>query len=153
MVCLTRLSCRICILCAVRLKYVLELDPSDPTWTVNEFGIFGAIEPLLGIISACLPVLPPVLQRIRGNSISPRYIQKATHEKTSSNVPDRGWMKSTFGTEFSNAPLFSGLDDHTYPLIDLQNKTTRTIVADDLPNTIRITTDWNVHSQPKADML
>ena len=55
---------RICILSGVRLKFVLAIDYSDFTYTIVDFAIFGALEPLLAIISACLPILQPVLAKL-----------------------------------------------------------------------------------------
>ncbi|KAG6362866.1 hypothetical protein INS49_007961 [Diaporthe citri] len=50
----------------VRIKYMLELDPTDITYTFAPLALIAAIVPLLGIINASLPTMRPALERIFG---------------------------------------------------------------------------------------
>ncbi|RYP81007.1 hypothetical protein DL769_002187 [Monosporascus sp. CRB-8-3] len=49
---------------AVRIKFMLELDYTDPTYTVSNMAVFSAMVPLLGIVNANLPVAPPAIKRM-----------------------------------------------------------------------------------------
>ncbi|KAH8788357.1 hypothetical protein F5883DRAFT_635253 [Diaporthe sp. PMI_573] len=50
----------------VRIKYMLELDPTDITYTFAPLALIAAIVPLLGIINASLPTMRPALEEIFG---------------------------------------------------------------------------------------
>lgn len=43
---------------------MLELDGSDPTYSISSITLLSALVPLLGFINANLPILPPVLKRV-----------------------------------------------------------------------------------------
>ena len=125
------------------------------------FAIFGAIEPLLGIVSASLPILPPVFLKLRGESVLPGW--KTAHSKQSAGKGGRdlSWIDSTFDIQYPQTNHFSRrLDDHTYPLIDFPHVGCRFLassvqetdrsVPKDPQNTIRVTTDWTIQSHPGA---
>ena len=49
-----------CLITLVRLILVFRIDYNDETYTWIIFGMFTTLEFYLGIITACLPLLPPV---------------------------------------------------------------------------------------------
>lgn len=55
---------RICGITIVRLALLPAIDYEDVTWMWIYFGLFTTLEFYLGIITACLPALPPVAARI-----------------------------------------------------------------------------------------
>ena len=57
---------RIIAITCVRIKYMLELDSADITYTFAPLALIAAIVPLLGIINASLPTMRPALERIFG---------------------------------------------------------------------------------------
>ncbi|KAG8165136.1 hypothetical protein KVR01_005411 [Diaporthe batatas] len=54
----------------VRIKYMLELDPTDITYTFAPLALIAAIVPLLGIINASLPTMRPALEEIFGPKLN-----------------------------------------------------------------------------------
>ncbi|KAI3334197.1 hypothetical protein F4824DRAFT_502276 [Ustulina deusta] len=53
---------------SIRIKYFLNLDASDPTYTIWPDAVLSAIVPLLGILNANLLIARPALKRIWGSS-------------------------------------------------------------------------------------
>ncbi|KAK8054431.1 hypothetical protein PG996_013732 [Apiospora saccharicola] len=58
----------VCLFSSLRIKAVLDLAPTDFTYTVAEDLTFGALELQLGIINACLPLLRPIWKKLLGSS-------------------------------------------------------------------------------------
>lgn len=54
---------------SARIKFMLELDASDSTYSISTITLLSALVPLLGFINANLPVLPPVLKKIFRSSL------------------------------------------------------------------------------------
>ena len=144
----------ICLLCAVRIKYILGLETTNLTYTLPLFGVFAAMEPLLGIINACLPTLPPVLKKIRNSSVF------------SSDHPTKSFssfMKPSSWRSTQDKRSHHGGDDHferiiddlEHPLVDIPP---RTHMADasashgtpvspiNNPHDIKVTTGWAIDS-------
>lgn len=72
----------VCIVTILRIISLLQLNFADLSYSIVTATIWGCLEPCLGIMSACLPVLPPLLARIfkctnltwlRRPSTSPTY--------------------------------------------------------------------------------
>ncbi|KAI1496580.1 hypothetical protein F5X99DRAFT_424436 [Biscogniauxia marginata] len=58
------------VITAVRIKYMLELDKSVPTYNFARMGLFSAIVPLLGITKAYLPIAAPAFKKITRTSLT-----------------------------------------------------------------------------------
>ncbi|CBF79121.1 uncharacterized protein ANIA_10886 [Aspergillus nidulans FGSC A4] len=58
------LGIAICIITVFRVNMINDLVSTDPTYTTTPLMIFTILEPLLGIILACLPLLRPVFERV-----------------------------------------------------------------------------------------
>ena len=54
----------VCIVTILRIISLLQLNFADLSYSIVTATIWGCLEPCLGIMSACLPVLPPLLARI-----------------------------------------------------------------------------------------
>lgn len=104
----------ICLMSGVRLKYVIELDTNDFTASISMFAILGTLEPMLGIISACLPVIPAITAHYSNN----RYM--AWSQKGGNNTGTRKSKSAVSGNSSSHTEHadFERLSDHEYPLID-----------------------------------
>ncbi|OTA98713.1 hypothetical protein M426DRAFT_103609 [Hypoxylon sp. CI-4A] len=59
----------ICILSFLRIIWLINWDLTDSTYGVGPGTIYGGLEPTLGIVNACLPVMKPALKRIFGSSL------------------------------------------------------------------------------------
>ena len=58
------LHCSICILTGVRIQLALDLDYSDVTYNIIDFGTLSSLEFYLGNVTACLPLLAPAISKI-----------------------------------------------------------------------------------------
>ncbi|RDW74451.1 uncharacterized protein DSM5745_07113 [Aspergillus mulundensis] len=58
------LGIAICIITIFRINMINDLVSTDLTYTTAPLMIFTILEPLLGIILACLPLLRPVFERV-----------------------------------------------------------------------------------------
>ena len=149
----------ICLLCGIRLKFVLELDPSDPTWTVVNFGLFGAIEPMLGIISASLPILPPVILKLKDGLVLFKKQPIHTRRGPANHSKNLQWVDGVLRTEHPNTSHFNRLDDNLYSLKDNPHSRSRFLSSNsydartertkDPENAIRVTTDLLIQSKPE----
>lgn len=54
----------ICIISAIRIHSIAKLDFMNFSHSVVADGIYSALEPCLGVVNACLPVLQPVSNKI-----------------------------------------------------------------------------------------
>ncbi|MCJ1287042.1 hypothetical protein MMC26_006389 [Xylographa opegraphella] len=54
----------IIIITGLRIQALSEVDPKDPTYTTGHIGVYSVLEPTLGLINACLPVLQPVINHL-----------------------------------------------------------------------------------------
>lgn len=54
----------ICVITIARIILIKDLVPLDTTYTSSHIFFFTILEPLLGIILACLPVLRPAMTQI-----------------------------------------------------------------------------------------
>ncbi|KAL9006292.1 MAG: hypothetical protein Q9188_000949 [Gyalolechia gomerana] len=52
----------VCIASIIRFVYLQHLNRMDPTWTNIDACIWTTVEPCIGIVSACLPIMGPVLR-------------------------------------------------------------------------------------------
>ena len=58
------LSPSVCTITILRIISLLQLNFSDLSYNIITVTIWGCLEPCIGIMSACLPVLPPLLARL-----------------------------------------------------------------------------------------
>lgn len=151
---LTDMSERICIISAFRIKSIADLDFMDFTYSLINDGIWSALEPLLGIVNACLPILQPVIAKVGETSLFSRSrgSSKAGNSKGSS---DQSSTKPLHPDE-SDTKNFHRLYNHVYPLEDNpvvsnQNEsscfgTAQTPNETNSLKQITVTTNWNVHT-------
>lgn len=104
---------RICIISILRIKYLKDLNPHNITYSVAPEGLFTLLEPTLGIISACLSVIRPVISKLSKKPTIPTSSEyfaskasRAASARHSSHGPNGGFAPKRF----------QRLDDHAYPL-------------------------------------
>ncbi|KAF2197577.1 hypothetical protein GQ43DRAFT_424280 [Delitschia confertaspora ATCC 74209] len=102
----------ICLIAGYRLRFVIELDYDDFTYSLWLFAIFGPIEPMLGIISACLPILPPVFGRSKAKTVP----STKNSSIPSASANSLGQTKKSWNSKNSR---FDTMDDPEYPLIEV----------------------------------
>ncbi|KAI1141493.1 hypothetical protein F5Y05DRAFT_372745 [Hypoxylon sp. FL0543] len=119
---------------AIRIKYMRELDVSDPTYSFSTMGLFSAIVPLLGITTACLPLAAPAFKKITRSSLSlASSMKKSTRTGNSSRQ-------------------FAKLAEPGLPLVNLNNSSQDTHNTPEA-NHIVVTTDWEVQRAPTPDRV
>lgn len=57
-------SLSVCTITILRIISLLQLNFSDLSYNIIIATIWGCLEPCIGIMSACLPILPPLLARL-----------------------------------------------------------------------------------------
>ena len=92
----------------------MQANVDDYTYSISRVGILTLLEPLLGIIVACLPIFPPAVTKMVSHM---RKTHPETRNVLSSSV-DRLRMKR------SKSSAFQSLGD-TFPLTDLEVKGTQ----------------------------
>jgi hypothetical protein len=110
----------ICMMSGVRLKYVIELNTEDFTASIWQFAILGTLEPMLGVISACLPVIPAVVSHYSSGRVMAWSTKGGSGNGTGNSGSGSKGLSSTSG--HSGHDAFERLSDHEYPLIE-QGKT------------------------------
>ena len=104
-----RLYSRICVLCGIRLKYVMAIREADITYTITDFAFWCALEPLLAIISASLPLLAPVFSKLSNNRILSRTQPSMGGKLELKNL---GWATSTFRRDQPKPQRFERLQEN-----------------------------------------
>ena len=108
---LTVPSLRICILCCVRLKYMLAISQADVTYTIADFGLWLAIEPLLGVTSASLPLLGPVFAKFPKASVM-SMAQRSAEGNADHEAGHQRWPMSTFRRDRSEAQRLERFEEN-----------------------------------------
>ncbi|KAH9205858.1 hypothetical protein DL95DRAFT_489589 [Leptodontidium sp. 2 PMI_412] len=105
-----------------RFTTLLPFDPADVTWTSAVPSTWSVIESAVGIISACLPTLGPLLRII--------FLRYGLHSGSGSRkaAPSRDGLVTIGGTgdkanksSRSRQQNFELLDDNMYPVGDLRH--------------------------------
>ena len=55
---------RICVITILRITSLKNLNFADFTYAVEPVAIWSVLEPTLGIISACLPIIQPIVRKL-----------------------------------------------------------------------------------------
>ena len=109
---------RICIVTILRIKYLNDLDLHNITYSIAPEGLFTLLEPTLGIISACLPAIRPVINKLSRNAPIPSSEQYGSKAARSASARPSA-RHSSHGQNSGFAPKrFQRLDDYAYPLTD-----------------------------------
>ncbi|KAF2197695.1 hypothetical protein GQ43DRAFT_337432, partial [Delitschia confertaspora ATCC 74209] len=54
----------ICVVSLLRVLYISRMDIHDFHYTYAGLGMWSIVEPQLGIINACMPVMRPLLNQL-----------------------------------------------------------------------------------------
>ena len=104
----------VCVVTIIRLVFSTQIDLEDYTYSIARVGILTLLEPLLGIIVACLPIFPPAIAKVVA------YMRKTRPETR--NVLSSSMARLRMKRSKSSA--FQSLDDSS-PLSDLEAKGTQ----------------------------
>ena len=107
------LDISICAITILRIRALYDLDLNDITYSIAPMGLFTLLEPTLGIINACLPVIQPILHKCLQSRVFSRGQSATKHSHTSLEA-----QNTQEGGGGHKAKKFHRLDDHTYPLAE-----------------------------------
>ncbi|KAJ5548030.1 hypothetical protein N7513_005264 [Penicillium frequentans] len=118
---------------AVRIKIEFDLNPDDETFGSARKSLISCIVPLLGIIVACLPILPPAIQRIFGTTMfSPSDGETYGHRSS-------GYYKTTVKS-------VTQMEGPEIPLVTVTQPPMAKKLSEWCHGQIKITSDWEIHS-------
>lgn len=63
------IHCSIIAVTGVRIKVILEFDPRDASYGLGPITFWSILEPLLGVINCCLPVIQPAISALTGQRL------------------------------------------------------------------------------------
>lgn len=155
---------RICIISILRLVDLARLDLNDLTYNLAKVAVWTGLEPMLGIINACLPVIQPVVKRVLESNVFSRSSRNRSNSKVWTSSSSKPGKKSNTGDINS----FHRLEETSYPLAEGIGTLTQISgpqsqsfsTSDDLEaqkeglhprshsTTINVRRDWEVQSEP-----
>ncbi|KAI4268121.1 MAG: hypothetical protein L6R38_007957 [Xanthoria sp. 2 TBL-2021] len=98
----------VCIISIIRLVVLSRLENEDVTWNYVNSAIWSAAEPCMGVISACLPSLRPLVALMtRGTHRAPKIGGKSAQATTSSGSSRVVWRRK----DTDHGKHFSRLED------------------------------------------
>ncbi|KAJ5215449.1 uncharacterized protein N7498_001856 [Penicillium cinerascens] len=118
----------------VRIKIEFNPDPEDPTYGSARASLISSIGPLLGIIAACLPLLPPAIQKIFGTS------------KLCSAADGPGSDSASVGYWKTAVTSNSQVEEPEIPLVTSTQPPMAKKLSELAHGQIKITSDWEIHS-------
>ena len=110
---------RICIITIMRVVVIYNLDLADFTYSAASLSIWSILEPTLGIINACLPLIRPACQEVFKSNVFAWSKASTAQRKTDSGHSHRS-NKPPLQSKASNAQNFHRLYDHLYPLEEVE---------------------------------
>lgn len=117
----------ICILSIVRCVYVSQIEFTDFHYYWHLLEIYSALEPLLGTIAACMPVLRPALSRLSRTPLV-AWTSSWTHRTTTRDdgsseenlTRSRDFRNTTHGSAKGQFTRIADSVDRMYPLCDIK---------------------------------
>ena len=106
---------RICVLSVVRVVAISKLDFADATYNIVLDNIMSALEPTLGVINACLPLLQPIIPKVSETKIV-TWFRSLTTLRSSGTGLSKTVSKQPSGE--SKSHHFERLTPDLYPLSD-----------------------------------
>ncbi len=143
---ITESSFRVCVMTILRIVSVIQLiaNNSDFTYSVVDDALWSTLESTLGIITACLPVLGPVLEKTKSIVTRTEKSTKSHDRKLRSDsisaIPLKSWSKDSE----SNSKNFQRLYEHLDTGPDHFDGTGR---PGNSSTVITVTTDLDVQSR------
>ncbi|KAF6232640.1 hypothetical protein HO173_009079 [Letharia columbiana] len=113
----------VCIVTIVRLILSIHMNLDDFTYGITKIAIVTILEPLLGIIIACLPLFPPTVKKITGYS---KETNSETRNVLSSSMARLRLKRSRNSAfqRFKDSSLLSDLE-HNKTQIDASDATSK----------------------------
>ncbi|KAJ5113832.1 hypothetical protein N7456_002366 [Penicillium angulare] len=119
----------------IRIKADSYLNEDDITYTSARKSLLSCLVPLLGIIVACLPIMPPSIQTISGRHV----FSSPTDDAAAYGYRHSGYYKTT---------VLSGaqMEEPEIPLVSVRHPPMAKKLSEWCQGQIKITSDWEIHS-------
>ncbi|KAJ5729332.1 uncharacterized protein N7483_003840 [Penicillium malachiteum] len=119
----------------IRIKTYSELNINDTLYTSARNSLLSCVVPLLGVIVACLPIIPPAIHRIFGTAI----FLSPSDSMTTYGYRASGYYKTTVlsGTQ---------MEEPEIPLVSVRQPPMAKKLSEWCHGQIKITSDWEIHS-------
>ncbi|KAJ5727129.1 hypothetical protein N7493_004949 [Penicillium malachiteum] len=126
----------------VRIKTYSSLNTNDILYTSVRNSLLSCAVPFLGIIVACLPIIPPAIHRIFGTDI----FLSPTDSMTTYSYRASGYYKTT---------VLSGkqMEEPEIPLVSVRQPPMAKKLSEWCHGQIKITSDWEIHSTRNSARL
>lgn len=131
----------IIVISGIRMKLDLDLAPDDPTYGSARKSLLACVIPLVGIIAACLPVLPPAIQRLFG----------ITMFSSTADEPGPGHVSPGYWKTLS--PSHAHTEEPEIPLVTVTQAPWTKKWSELALGQIKITSDWEIHSARNSARL
>ncbi|KAF2190153.1 hypothetical protein K469DRAFT_561058 [Zopfia rhizophila CBS 207.26] len=154
------IALEIVMVSAIRLKFIFETESNDYTKSVIKFAITGAMEPMVGIIVCCTPMIAPVITHITDGRIA-MWTNKHSRSGTAGNSGGKSNLSWPHGSQKSyisgsKSPATKDFEmedgDGEYPLSDRSGMKSRMpetgSLSDAEEGRTRITTDAVIDERP-----
>ncbi|KAI1866346.1 uncharacterized protein JN550_007734 [Neoarthrinium moseri] len=140
------LGALICVLSLLRVLWLWNWDLTDMTYTVTPGAIYSVLEPTLGVVNACLPVIRPSLQRIFGKGTLNWTKKDPDGSDASQTFGSRQRHTLTGGKDAKHGDFVRLADDISLSNIRAAPNHPRNLAERDA---IRVNREWTVdHSLP-----
>lgn len=106
----------ICIITILRIVSVVNLDLNDLSYSGIDDAIWSELEPCLGIINACLPVLPPVMSHIFHPAVCRWKTWTGSSNTAQGTRTGPSFARQGLRANDSEAKNFRRLEEDVYPL-------------------------------------
>ena len=157
---------RICIISLIRVVYVRNLDLHDFIYSGADLTSWSLLEPTLGVVNACLPVLKPVFQQLAPSRLrtwffhnTPDYglVQIDRRQLVASDAHSKGNIQARIGRSETRNPTYfpgsvgnSSNEAQTNVTLDPEDDKSSTELRSSCPresrgNFIKVTKEWHVH--------
>lgn len=143
----------------------MRLDLNDLTYNLAKVAVWTGLEPMLGVINACLPVIQPVVKKVIESNLFSRSSRNRTNSKVWMSGSSKAGKKSNTGDN-----SFRRLEENSYPLTEGIGTLTEISgpqsqsfsTSDDIEaqnvekpprshsTTINVRRDWEVQIEPAA---
>lgn len=125
----------VCIFTSIRISAVVAYDPLDGTYSIWQTAVWSQLEPILGILCACIPLMRPILDRF----IIRRKVTTGLSQTPKSHT---GYQRTESLQDIDNVPLTESSA--------WANKSVITTVGvgrqSNFPDgEVRVKTEWAVH--------
>ena len=106
----------ICIITILRIVSVVNLNPKDLSYSAIDDAIWSELEPCLGIINACLPVIPPVVSQISRLAVSRWRLWSRSGSTAQDTHAGPSFAGQGLRPSDTEARSFRRLEEDDYPL-------------------------------------